>query len=153
MNYYDIPAMEIGHDSIVIQWEEAWAPFDNREDLSLFLAEQPSTGSMLQLPYNIDVSIDAKPDVALVEYIGRSNPVSYYGTQMGETAKWSTEIPKEDKETLYAIRRLAAYMGDVYVREPSGTGYWANVVVSYNIQHSKTTVPISFSITRVEGGT
>lgn len=153
MNYYDIPAMEIGHDSIVIQWEEAWAPFDNREDLSLFLAEQPSTGSMLQLPYNIDVSIDAKPDVALVEYIGRSNPVSYYGTQMGETAKWSTEIPKEDKETLYSIRRLAAYMGDVYVREPSGTGYWANVVVSYNIQHSKTTVPISFSITRVEGGT
>jgi len=150
--YYDIPAVPIQHDSIVIQWNEAWAPFDNREELTEYLTERPSTGSILQLPYNIDVSVDSKPDVALVEYIGRQNPVSYYGTQMGETSNWSVEIPKTDVETLYAIRRLAAYMGDVYVREPSGLGYWANITVSYNLQHSKMTIPVSFNITRVEGG-
>ena len=62
------------------------------------------------------------------------------------------DIPKTDTETLYAIRRLARYMGDVYVREPSGSGYWANIKVSYNQNHDSLVIPISFSITRVEGG-
>ena len=107
---------------------------------------------MLQLPYNIDVSDSNSPDVALVSYIGRENPVSYYGTQIGSTSSWNVEIPKEDKDTLYALRRLARWMGDAYVREPSGSGYWANVVVSFSQKHCELTIPVSLSITRVEGG-
>ena len=61
-------------------------------------------------------------------------------------------IPKEDKETIYALRRLSIWSGDVYVREPSGMGYWANVEVTFNIKHSDVTVPITLNITRVEGG-
>ena len=45
-----------------------------------------------------------------------------------------TIVDKNDKETLYALRRLAKWMGDVYVREPSGSGYWANVTVSFKIE-------------------
>lgn len=45
--------------------------------------------------------------------------MSYYGTQLGETASWKVEIEKSDVDTLYALRRLAIWMGDVYVREPS----------------------------------
>lgn len=152
ISYIDIPAVEIGCDSIIIQWNETQIPFDDSLGESIYLVDQPEQGSMLKLPYNIDVSVDNKPDVELVEYIGRESPVSYYGTQRGETTKWDCEIPKSDKETLYQIRRLAAYMGDVYVREPSGIGYWANITVSYNIQHLKSTIPVSFNITRVEGG-
>ena len=61
-------------------------------------------------------------------------------------------IPKDDKELLYAIRRLAKWKGDVYVREPYGTGYWASISVSYNLKYSDVTVPVSISLTRVEGG-
>ena len=107
---------------------------------------------MLKLPYNIDVSDSHSPDVELVEYIGRSHPVSYYGTQVGESSSWSLDIPKSDKETLYAIRRLAKWMGNVYVREPSGSGYWAHLTVSFSHKDLDVVIPVKFNITRVEGG-
>ena len=43
-------------------------------------------------------------------------------------------------------------MGDVYVREPSGVGYWANINVSYSTTHKETIIPVSFDIKRIEGG-
>ena len=61
-------------------------------------------------------------------------------------------IPKKDKETIYALRRLSLWAGDVYVREPSGMGYWANVNVSFSQNHTEVTVPVTLEITRVEGG-
>ena len=102
--------------------------------------------------YNIDISEHNTPDTTTVEYIGREHPVSYYGTQVGTKATWSMEIPKYDKDTLYALRRLAVYMGDVYVREPSGTGYWARVSVSFSHKHCELVVPVTIDITRVSGG-
>ena len=107
---------------------------------------------MIKFPYNIDVSNSNSADVSLVEYIGREHPVSYYGTQKGETATWNVEFDKSDTETLYALRRLAAWMGDVYVREPSGSGYWAQVNVSFSQKHTELVIPVTFTITRVEGG-
>ena len=67
-----------------------------------------------------------------------------------ETCK--VDIPKEDKETLYAVRRLSEWMGDCYVRESSGSGYWANIKVSYNVAYSDVTIPVTLNVTRVEGG-
>ena len=107
---------------------------------------------MLKLPYNISISSSHSPDVSAIEYIGRKHPVSYYGTQTGETESWSVDIPKNDIETLYAIRRLSVWMGDVYVREPSGSGYWANVMVNYSQKSRDLVIPVTFKITRVEGG-
>lgn len=150
ISYGDIPGYEIGMDSIIIQWDETWSNFD--VDDSDTLDEAPKEGSMLILPYNIDVSASHSPDVSLVNYIGNEHPVSYYGTHRGESGSWNCEIPANDHETLYTIRRLANYMGDVYVREPSGIGYWAQVNVSYSLQHTKMTVPVTLNITRVEGG-
>ena len=115
--------------------------------------EQPAwAGSMLKLPYNIDVSEANSSDKSLVEYIGRSHPVTYYGTQLGVTATWNMDIPKSDKETVYALRRLARWMGDVYVREPSGSGYWANISVSFSQKHTEVTIPVTLTISQVEGG-
>ena len=113
---------------------------------------QPWTGSMIKLPYNVDVSESTSTDVSFVEYIGRSNPISYYGTQIGESGSWNAEIEKTDTDTIYALRRLSKWMGGVYVREPSGVGYWANVSVSFSQKHLSMTIPVSLSITRVEGG-
>lgn len=148
--YYDVPGHYIGETGIVIQWAEAWSNFETSVDDPL---EQPAwSGSMLKLPYNVEVYDRHNGDVVMVEYAGRQHPVSYYGTHIGYTATWNTSIPKTDKETIYALRRLQRWMGDVYVREPSGTGYWANIKVSFNQSYKELTIPVTLDITRVEGG-
>lgn len=150
VSYQDIPGYLIGETSAIIQWDEEWKTFDvSNEDA---LSDPAWTGQVLKLPYNIDVSNDHKSDVELVEYIGREHPVSYYGTQLGETAVWNVVIRKDDTDTLFTLRRLAIWQGDVYVREPSGSGYWANVTVGYGQKHKDLTIPITLNITRVEGG-
>ena len=150
VSYSDIPGYPIGEKAVVIQWNETWSNFD---DLGEEPQEAPAwSGSLLKLPYNIDVSDSNSIDVTLVKYIGRSHPVSYYGTQIGSTATWNVEIDKKDKQTLYALRRLAVWMGDVYVREPSGSGYWANISVSFSQTHCELVIPVTLNITRVEGG-
>lgn len=152
VSYFDVPGVPVECNSIIIQWAEEWSSFDATDDYVNEI-EQPSwSGSMLKLPYNIDVSDSQEKDVALVKYIGREHPVSYYGTQVGTTATWNVEILKNDEETLYGLRRLAVWMGDVYVREPSGSGYWANISVSFSQKHRELTIPVTLNITRVEGG-
>lgn len=151
ITYCDIPGYPVGCSAIIIQWDEAWSNFDTNGN-SDAISEPAWTGSLLKLMYNIDVSDKNKPDVELVEYIGRARPVSYYGTQLGSSSTWSVEIPADDKETLYALRRLSTWMGDVYVREPSGSGYWAQIEVSFSQKHCELTIPVTMNITRVEGG-
>ena len=150
VSYYDPPGYPVGGKAVLIQWDENWSSFETTED---GIMEQPAwSGSMLSLPYNIDVSENNTIDKSLIEYIGRSHPVTYYGTQLGVSANWNMDIPKSDKETIYGLRRLARWMGDVYVREPSGSGYWANITVSFSQKHTEVTIPVSLSITQVEGG-
>lgn len=150
VSYYDPPGYPVNEHSVVIQWDEDWTKFDvTSEDA---LAEPAWSGSVLKLPYNIDVTDKNDLDVQLVEYAGRKHPVSYYGTQLGTSSTWNMDIVKSDKETIYALRRLAIYAGDVYVREPSGTGYWANISVSFSQKHCELTVPVTLGLVRVEGG-
>ena len=150
VQYYDPPAYPVKCTSIILQWSEAWSNFETNNSDAM---EEPAwAGSMLVLPYNVDVSDDNDPDVELIDYIGRSHPVSYYGTKLGTTATWNVDVPKTDKETIYALRRLSIWMGDVYVREPSGSGYWANVTVSFSQKHKAVIIPVTLNIKRVEGG-
>lgn len=149
--YNDIAAVPVNAKMAVIQWEgEAKSFFADPDALEDIVNDW--SGTILRLPYNIDVSDDISPDVSLVEYIGRKHPVSYYGTQQGSTSRWTVTVPKSDIETISRIRALAIYPGDVYVREPSGTGYWANVKVSYSTTHNNPAVSAQFTIARVEGG-
>lgn len=150
VTYYDPPAYPVGGKAIIIQWDEAWTEFDATIDDTL--ASPSWAGSMVKLPYNIDISDSNEKDVVLVEYIGREHPVSYHGTQLGTSSQWKTDIPADDKETLYALRRLQNWMGDVYVREPSGSGYWATVTVDFNKNHCEVSIPVNIKVTRVEGG-
>lgn len=150
VSYYDLPGYFVGGTAVVIQWDERWTQFEISEEDAM---EQPAwSGSMLKLPYNIDVSDNNNPDVVHINYYGRKHPVSYYGTHLGESATWNVEIEADDKETLYALRRLRNWMGDVYVREPSGSGYWATIKVSFSQKHGGLTIPVTLNITRVEGG-
>lgn len=150
VSYSDISGYPVGGHAVIIQWDEDWSYFETSSEDEL--EQQPWSGSMLKLPYNIDVSESSTSDVSLIEYIGREHPVSYYGTQRGITATWNVAIPKSDIETIYALRRLQTWMGDVYVREPSGSGYWANISVSFNQKHLDLIIPVTLDVKRVEGG-
>ena len=87
VSYYDIPGYPINEKAVIIQWDEDWTNFDVENESEF---EQPVwSGSLLRLPYNIDVSDKNSMDVEFVEYIGRDHPVSYYGTQLGQTSTWS----------------------------------------------------------------
>lgn len=149
VGYYDL-SVPVSCDAAVIQWAEEWSNFETTEEDAL--AQPAWSGSMLKLLYNLDVSESTSPDVELVKYIGRKREVSYYGTHVGGKYNWNVDVLKSDKETLYALRRLQNWMGDVYVREPSGTGYWASITVSFNQTHAEKIVPVTLSLTRVEGG-
>nr|DAQ18425.1 MAG TPA: FN3 [Caudoviricetes sp.] len=148
--YSDLPPVWIKDPAIVLQWDENWKVFD--KTLSRNYQNEQWKGSTIKLPYNIDISEKYNVDSVLTEYIGRSNPVSYYGTQKGVTATWNTDIPKEDKELIYHLRRLANYSGDVYVREPNGSGYYARINISMNIKHRELVVPVTIDVQKVESG-
>lgn len=153
MTFYDPSPYDMQCTDIILQWDEEYAdmPFnDNIRETTRETIRQ--FGSFVRLPYNIDVSESANIENSMVNYIGRKNPVSYYGTQTGYAATWNTEIPKYDTQTIKMLRRLQVYPGDVYVREPNGTGYWAHVTVTFPINHLALTVSVSLSVTRVEGG-
>lgn len=150
VSFYDMPGYPVNGTAVLIQWDEEWTTFGVTDEVS---AEGPQwSGSMLKLPYNIGVTDKRKREVELIKYAGREHPVAYYGTHRDESSSWTVSIPKEDKETIYALRRLSLWSGNVYVREPSGMGYWANVDVSFNQKHSDVTIPITINVTRVEGG-
>ena len=150
VNFTDLPGYPIGEKAVIIQWDEKWTEFDTTNEDEM--EAPPWAGSLLRLPYNIDISDSNSPDISLVEYVGRNYPVSYYGTQLGTSSSWSVDVPKNDKDTLYALRRLSIWMGDVYVREPSGSGYWANVNVSFSQNHKELIIPVKLELTRVVGG-
>lgn len=147
--FVDTPEMDMGSPYIVINWNDGvdvgYAAEGDDE-----LTGSVYTGSMLVLPYDVSIQEDSQKDVSLVQYIGRESPVGYSGTQRGRTASWTSNIVKRDFDTLNRLRELQSYMGDVYVREPYGGGYWANVDVSFSTSYDTMKVPVTLTITKVE---
>lgn len=135
---------EIEESSVILQWDERWrdAVNDNGEYFE---------GYILELPYNITLSEKNSKDVTLADYIGRSRPVAYYGTQMGESLSLSCVFDKQEEDRLALVRQLMVYPGNVYVREPSGLGYWSKVDVSYNRNYDSLVVSVNVDVTPVEG--
>lgn len=150
LSYSDISAYKVNEPGIIIQWDEEYASFDSTGNYSPGVRDYH--GSMVRLPYNVDTSESSDIDVSLVEYIGRRHPVAYFGTQIGKSDSWTCEIPRTDKETIYALRRLQQWMGTVYIREQNGVGYNAFVNITFSNKHDGLTIPITLSVKQVEGG-
>jgi hypothetical protein len=132
---------------IVIQWDEEWGMPSNDSDGVSF------SGKRLVLPFDVDVSEQWSKQSSLNEWAGRRSPVSRYGTQQGRTATWTCDINRHDGlDQVNAVRKLATHMGDVYVREPYGSGYWAHVdVSSLDMTHAEAAVRVTLNVTKVEG--
>lgn len=114
------------HYTCVVQWDENWQIGVDEDDLGD--RDYDYSGMKIDGLYNLNLDEAGDPEAEDVEYIGRSHPVSYYGTQEGYEARFEVDFPKEDKDTLDKARKLIALRDDAYVREPSGTGYWAHIV-------------------------
>lgn len=150
--YADLAPAFVGEIFAVIQWDEAWPDYYEAYTGDGMVVQPKWEGTMLKLPWNLDISDKWSPQSSSVEYIGREHPVGYYGTQEGHTASWKIDVVKADREMVAKLRRLATYKGNVYVREPYGSGYWAMVRVSFSQNHTNLVVPVTLDITRVEGG-
>lgn len=131
---------------IFIQWDqERYAGLDD-EELPVY------EGESVFLPWNIGVDESAEPDRELVGYIGRENPVAYFGTQLNVGGSWTAEIEKwEDAETLLQLRKLQRWQGTCHVRETSGVSYEAVVRVSFGRAYDSAVVPVTLEVTKVEG--
>lgn len=152
VEYQDAVTIGLNDPCIIIQWDERYRYIENAQFVETPLENPLYQGTFLRLPFNIKQSESNDIDINNVKYIGRKRPVPYFGTQLGETASWSCEFDKNDEETIYKLRRLAMYMGDVYVREPTGMGYWASIKVSFNRDYESLIIPVTLEVTRVEGG-
>ena len=150
LSYSDISAYKVNEPGIIIQWDEEYASFVSTFNYSPGVRDYH--WSMVRLPYNVDTSESSDVDASLVEYIGRRHPVAYFGTQIGKSDSWTCEIPRTDKETIYALRRLQQWMGTVYIREQNGVGYNAFVNITFSNKHDGLTIPITLSVKQVEGG-
>ena len=134
--------------SILVQWAESERTMSGyEEDDSVDFDFE-----WVELPWNIRVTQSSAKDVALKSYIGRQHPVALYGTQVGDTGSWSCEIVKNEEDfELRQLRKLSAYMGNCWVREPSGLSYPANVNATVTRSYDSLAVTVDLEVSRVDG--
>lgn len=131
-------------DAHIMGWESS-EPMPDWDSISFQL-------NSIDIKWNLDITENVEIENKLVSYAGREDPVSYYGTHTSTTSSWSFDIVKTDRDTLERLRRLSKWHGPVYIREPSGLGYWANIKVNINQTHDSVVTKVKFDITKVEGG-
>lgn len=141
----DLESDFIGTPSLVISWSGMADDVEPAESLGVSLES-----NVLELAYNLSVSEDHSPDMDGIEYIGRKHPVGAYGTQLGETARYSAKVPKTDTETIEAARRMTNAMTDVFVRDPIGSAYYAMAKASMSTDSDTRLVTISVDVTRTD---
>lgn len=153
MFFDDIISEDLDVKGLVLQWDSKYANYLIRDIVEEI--DEPAIGDMaggttLKLPYNVKKNESSDIDNNLVEYIGREHPVSYYGTQKGQKSSYSTDVPKDDLDTLDYLRRLQIWPGDVYIRAQDGLGYWAKVEVSFDRDYDSLVMPVNIDATRVD---
>lgn len=130
------------HDSCAIQWDEAWRPAGDGA------TRYDYEGSLLDGFFNMSFDNDVAPVAEGVRFAGRKRLVHYYdGVGVDESASYTLQFALSDAETMALARALAAYPGDVYIREPTGTGYWARVSCHFSYATGSQFATLSVSAT------
>ena len=136
--------LEVPEEDVVIQWGEQWSGDDYGE----------FQGERLVISRNDEAGEELSPKSSLADLAGREHPVAFYGRGSKQTYDVSGVIvPMLEADAMGAVRRLGSYGGNVYVRDPDGAGYWANVATA-RLSRARKTVgrSVSIALTRVEGG-
>lgn len=106
------------HNSCVIQWGEGQVATDE---------DGAYTGKTLDGFVNETFNERGSVQKTLVGYAGRKRKVSYYGTDLGETAHYTLQFSRYDTEKLALARELKALDDDCHIREATGTAFWASI--------------------------
>lgn len=137
------------HPTCCIQWDERFSVARMADEVDE--DEIEFAGVRIDGLYNLGFDESGSVQADDVEYIGRKFPVSYYGTQKGYTSTYQLEFPKEDYETYRKARRLQGLLDDVYIREPSGVGFWAHCQnVRLSRSYDSMSVKLSVDAVRVD---
>lgn len=111
----------------IIDFDEKWLPYVLNGTTTAY-----KNRVVIDKLFNISLTENNTKDKTDVQFAGRRKQNSYFGVSDTEEQQWQFVVPREDKETLYKLRILSLYKGSVYVREPNGRGYWANVEATIN---------------------
>lgn len=137
------------HPTCCIQWDERFTTVPTADEA--IADEIEFSGTRIDGLYNLGFEETGSVQAEDVEYIGRKFPVSYYGTQKGYTSTYQLEFPKEDYETYRKARQLQGLLDDVYIREPSGVGFWAHCQnVRLSRSYDSMSVKLSIDAVRVD---
>ena len=153
MFFADMVSEDLEVKGLVLQWDAKYSNYlvrDIVDEIDEAAIGNMAGGTTLRLPYNVKKSESSELDAELVNYIGREHPVSYYGTQKGQKSSYSTDVPKDDIDTLDLVRRLQTWPGDVYLRAQDGLGYWAKIEVSFDRDYDSLLMPVSIDAVRVD---
>lgn len=136
--------IEWGCPGFVIQWDES---------LSIGEDGTPTLSARrVILPYNVRVSRRLAKDASLRKWDGHRYPVSRYGDHVDDSATWSLDIDRADRDQYDALVELGGLMRDVHVRDPFGASYWAMVDVGgIDGGYDRAATNVSLTVTRVEG--
>ena len=138
---------ESPHNRCVIQFDEQWqqaGPEDYGDGGPIY------GGVLIDGFYNLEFAEQGDVQAEDIAYIGREDPVSYYGTQTGYTASYRMAFPRDDAETLSKMRALMRLRDDAYIREPSGTGFWAHVRTTLSRRFDNGAYEATVEATRVD---
>lgn len=138
---------ESPHGRCVIQFDEQWqqaGPEDYGDGGPIY------GGVLIDGFYNLEFAEQGDVQAEDIAYIGREDPVSYYGTQTGYTASYRVVFPRDDAETLSKMRALMRLRDDAYIREPSGTGFWAHVRTTLSRRFDNGAYEATVEATRVD---
>lgn len=139
---------------IIVQWDEEWQ--DGMLSGSTYEDGVPGytyTGSRLVIDHNASWQEGHEKQLEHKLYQGEQDPIARYGMGRGETISVNGSVLRTiEAEALAALRTLAAYRGDVYVRVPHGMGFPASARVSVNGTAKSEVISYSIDFTRVKEG-
>lgn len=141
----DLEPVEVPAERILIQWDETAIPEDGDPEAAVVASSET-----LELANDVTIQEGSAKDVTYSGYAGQERPTADYGTDPGLTGGWTARFPRVlGNDVLRQLRKLEAWMAPVYVREPYGSGYWANADVNVSQPPSSAYSSVSLTITVV----
>lgn len=128
-DYLDVTSELNRFNGLVIEWGASDPSLEYVRDPETGLLQEQSGdgGTVLDLPWSVDVSEGGDSDRDLLKPFGLAHPRARYGTHQNAEESWNTRIRESDSDRLAKLRSLRAHRGDAFVRQPLGSGYWAAV--------------------------
>lgn len=141
-------SVDVPVSRVVITWDETWRDTENatEDDFTDY------AGRIVELPWDVQLQERHSIEKKVNRYQGRRLGVSYYGSSVTGNASFNANIRRDiDDDTLAALRALAVFPGDCYVRDRTGLGFWATAEIDFNHTFESQKVGISIEFERVEG--